>query len=76
MKTLQEITPQPIEKLFELKENTPIWLKDDNGYIHIGCYYPWNRSVWANSSYYAESGIMPTIQGCFESFIIAEIPKF
>lgn len=72
----QEIIPKPIQKLFELKEDTPIWVKDDNDEVHFGWYYADEMSIWANDRLYLKSGSGATIKGCFESFLIAEIPKF
>lgn len=71
----QQPEPQPIEKLFDLKEDCYVWLKHKRGEVEVA-------KVVAQSGFdvYIEHAGKPinkfwSIQ-YFQSFIIADIPKF
>lgn len=69
----QQPDTQPIDKLFELKEYTPVWIKwKKSGSIDL-MYYGGNGNIdWLrHESFYGDE-----ILEFFESFVVAEIPKF
>lgn len=74
----QQPDPQPIEKLFDLKEDTDVWIKDNDDEIYLGHCFP----AWDDWVVILEVKNLDTFQGeseithAFKSFIIVETPKF
>jgi hypothetical protein len=65
--------PQPIEKLFELEEDTSVWVKSKLGVMRFGRYNSFSQTlVTDQGEFYSKDEITKYKT----SFLIAEVPKF
>src|SRR5690606_26068997 len=64
--------PQPIENLFELEEDTSVWLKGYYNLIEYAYFYHGDKVLfWGECELSKEVS-----EELFQSFLIAEAPKF
>lgn len=63
--------PQPIEKLFELKEDTAVWVKTVNGTFDFMQYYADTKEIWQGDFSWNKNSC-----SFYTHFLIAEVPKF
>lgn len=66
--------PEPIDNLFKLKASTHVWVKDREGDIFLAYCQVLNNSVSITEGDRTYEG--EHIYHFYESFLIAEVPKF
>lgn len=68
----EKVQPQPIDKLFDLNDDTVVWVKLIDGTKEVGYYYSTQKLLELHQDLMNKHHATHII----ESFLIAEVPKF